>query len=404
MAYAEKRGKSWRVRWQLPTRRPDGRYEEGSESGFRTKRAALTYGNTQEAAIRAGTWVDPERGKITLDAYWAEWIAVQKVSSSTIKRYRSYYKNHLSPRWGGEPIASIDVLQVDGFRKDLLEIKHLAAGTVDPVLSLLGRMLGDAEFDRRIDHSPVRPKDRRRGERVEKDEDEDETGQVITLAQLLAICSRMTSREALMVLATAFTGMRWGEAAGMRRSFLFVQPAADGTPACGWYQIDKKIGALKEEDGALFFGPPKGRRARTIELPAFLVELLLAYLETVPAGQDMLFPTSTGEGFRRSNFRRQHWRPACDGWAEVTATRGRRAREAAPAVAEGLRFHDLRHTHETWLSEEHVEKIARDRRLGHKTQGIEGVYNHVTPTMRRHILDSLEGRWSSASAMSHPWS
>lgn len=403
MAYAERRGKTYRVKWALPERLPNGEFKEGSASGFRLKKAALDYGEAQEAAIRAGTWVDPERGKIHLDEYWKEWIKAQSLSSSTRSRYTSYYKNHIQPRWGEKPIASIDVLQVDEFRTMLHDVKRLDADTVNPIVSLLGRMLGDAAFDRRIDHSPVRPKDRRRGERLVEDDDEEETGVAITLEQLLAICARLTSAAALLALVKAFTGMRWGEVAGMRRSFLFVQPAADGTPACGWYQVDKHIGALKEEDGKLFFGPPKHRKGRTIELPPFLVELLLAYLEKIPAKQDMLFPTSTGEGYRRSNFSRQLWRPACDGWPEVTAKRGRRAIEAAPPIVEGLRPHDLRHTQETWLSEDGVPKKARDKRLGHKTPGIEGVYNHVTEPMKRQILDSLEARWATAADTTHPW-
>lgn len=61
------------------------------------------------------------------------------------------------------------------------------------------------------------------------------------------------------MLVTAFTGMRWGEAAGMRRNFLFLRPVADGSPAIGWYDIDKKVGARKELGGHLSFGPPKDR-------------------------------------------------------------------------------------------------------------------------------------------------
>jgi integrase len=309
---------------------------------------------------------------------------VQRWSRSTRSRYNSYYRNHLSPQWGERAIASITALEVDGLKKKLLDEKHLKPGTVYPIMELLGRMLGDAAFDKRISHSPVRPRDRR-GERGADQHDEHE-GIAITLEQLLAICARLPHREALLVLVTAFTGMRWGEAAGMRRSLLFLQPAEDGTPAFGWYSIDKKIGALKEEDGTLSLGGPKTKEGvRTIELPPFLVELLLKHLKRLPAHQDMLFPSSTGEGYRRSNFARQLWRPACDGWPAREARRGHPGIEEAPTIVKGMRFHDLRHTHDTWLTEEHVPKIARDARLGHKTPGIEGIYTHVTDVMKRPV-------------------
>jgi integrase len=401
LAHARKIGKTWRAIWQLPERAPDGRHKEGSESGFRTKKSAEAYAEAQEAAIRAGTWIDPERGKISLDDYWQLWLASRRLSDSTKDRYTSYYRNHLLPEWGERPIAAITPLEVDGLEKKLYEEKRLKSGTVDPIMELLGRILGSAAFERRIGFSPVRPAKERGGARP--DEDDEREGIAITLEQLLAICARLPRPEALLVLTTAFTGMRWGEAAGMRRKFLFLQPAADGEPACGWYEIDKKVGALKERGGHLSFGPPKTREERTIQLPPFLVALLLAYLETIPAKRQLLFPCGSGEGYRRGNFGRQLWRPACDGWPARAKSRGHAAVEAAPPIVPTLRFHDLRHTHETWLSEDHMEKVARDARLGHVTPGMEGIYNHVTPTMERQILDVLERRWASIAATSRPW-
>lgn len=401
MAYAEKVGKTWRVRWALPIRLPNGRFKEDSESGFRTRKAALDYGEAQEAAIRAGTWIDPERGKIQLDEYWTAWLATRRLSDSTRDRYTSYYNNHIGPEWAERPIASITVLEVDGLEKKLYEEKRLKSGTVDPIIELLGRILGTAAFERRIGFSPVRPAKDRGG--AKPDEDDAREGIAITLEQLLAICARIPAPEALLVLTTAFTGMRWGEAAGIRRSLLFLQPPEAGTPAAGWYDIDKKIGALKERKGHLLFGPPKTREARVVQLPPFLVLLLLAHLESIPARQDLLFPCGSGEGYRRGNFGRQIWRPACDGWPARAKSRGHAAVEEAPAIVPTLRFHDLRHTHETWLSEDHIELVARNERLGHETKGMEGVYNHVTDKMQRQILDVLEARWASTRALTSQW-
>lgn len=400
MARARKIGKTWRAIWQLPERDAKGRHKEGSESGFRTKKGAEDYAEAQEAAIRAGTWIDPERGKIELDDYWKEWKATRRLSDSTLDRYTSYYNNHISPEWGGRAIASISVLEVDGLEKKLYEEKKLASGTVEPILELLGRILGTAAFERRIGYSPVRPAKDRGG--AKPDDEEPREGIAITLEQLLAIMARIPGPEALLVLTTAFTGMRWGEAAGIRRSLLFLQPPEDGAPAAGWYDIDKKIGALKERGGHLSFGPPKTREARVVQLPPFLVLLLLAHLETIPAGQDLLFPCGSGEGYRRGNFGRQIWRPACDGWEARPKSKGHAPREAAAPIVPTLRFHDLRHTHETWLSEDHIEKIARDKRLGHETPGMEGVYNHVTDKMKSQILDVLEARWASVRDVSRP--
>jgi hypothetical protein len=57
MAGAEKYGKFWRARW----RSPDGTKE--AKGGFATQKAALKYGQAQEAAITGGTYVNPHAGR-----------------------------------------------------------------------------------------------------------------------------------------------------------------------------------------------------------------------------------------------------------------------------------------------------------------------------------------------------
>jgi hypothetical protein len=59
-------------------------------------------------------------------------------------------------------------------------------------------------------------------------------------------------------------------------------------------------------------------------------------------------------------------------------------------------FNEGRHTHATWLAEDGVPEVARRARLGQKMKGIARVYDHVTPAMRRMILDLLEARWLSS--------
>jgi integrase len=394
VAYAEKRGKGrkpWRARWHTPEGKLDGL------SGFPTKRAALDYGESMETDARRGTYVDPDRGKITWNDYYAEWIAAQDLAPRTVERYDGYHRNHLSPRFGHLPLSRIEALAVDAFEKELKSA--LADATVLGIMSLLRASMSDAVHDRRVSFSPVRPSRRRRGKREQVEKRE---GIAVALDAVQAIRRRLPADEALMVLVVAFTGMRWGEVIGMRRKYLILVPAEGGEPASGYYVIDKDDGAVHEDKkGNRYLGPPKGRKGRTLELPPFLVVLLLAYLERMPATREFLFVDGANSWWRRSNFGRRLWRPACDGWPARPATRNHPGREAAPPIVATLRFHDLRHTHETWLSEDHIEKIARDERLGHATPGMEGTYNHATPTMRAEILTVLESRWARQEDVSH---
>lgn len=69
-----------------------------------------------------------------------------------------------------------------------------------------------------------------------------------------------------------------------------------------------------------------------------------------------------------------------------------------PPILPGLTFHEGRHSHATWLVEDGISEVARRARLGQKMKGIARVYDHVTPEMRRQILDALEARWWSSVA------
>ena len=66
MAFAEKRGKRWRVRYL----KPDGTY--GTQSGFETKTEALNWGNDQETDVRRMVFIDPKRAQTP----FAEWVEI----------------------------------------------------------------------------------------------------------------------------------------------------------------------------------------------------------------------------------------------------------------------------------------------------------------------------------------
>jgi integrase len=66
-----------------------------------------------------------------------------------------------------------------------------------------------------------------------------------------------------------------------------------------------------------------------------------------------------------------------------------------PPILAGMHFHDLRHTHKTWLIEDGIPEIVQARRLGHRLSGVRGIYSHVTPAMRRHVIDALQARWAA---------
>jgi len=388
VAYAEKRGKGeypWRTKFKLP----DG--SEGSASGFRTRQAALDYGREQEADIRRKKWRNPNQGAITLDQYWELWYPLQvpRWSDSTQDWKRGLYANHVKPRWGKTPLNEIDPIDIKQLEMGLRTAGHPSTAT--GVMILLRTVLADAVSDQRLDRSPITP-ERRGGGKAKAIGPAPRKGIVTTLERVEAICERLRPGDRLLVLTALFTGMRWGEVSGMRCSFLSLAPAVGGKPASGFYVIDPEVGSVKGKRRREF-GTTKTYRGRTVELPPFLVELLLEHVAALPPEQDLLFATKTGRPLDSSRFNNLWWRRACDGRPAEPARLGRKAVEAWEPIEYGLWFHDLRRTHKTWLAEDDIPKAARDERVGHVPDGMDGPYILATAPMRAKVLRALQKRW-----------
>ena len=106
----------------------------------------------------------------------------------------------------------------------------------------------------------------------------------------------------------------------------------------------------------------------------------------------LLFANRSGEPIRHTDFLRL-WRRACDGRPARYARDGSELEPATAPVHRGLRFHDLRHTHKTMLTELGVPEILQDERLGHHPPGMRGVYAHTTSHMREAMVEGLQELW-----------
>jgi len=148
-------------------------------------------------------------------------------------------------------------------------------------------------------------------------------------------------------------------------------------------------------------------------------------------------PGPDGGHYRRSNYARRVFRPACDGLylsengrprrviiSDVTAWPGIPAAAWPPALPEGtwspprgrgiqpipsgtplscwlpvkpgLTLHGLRHGHKTWMAEDGIPEILAEQRLGHDVPGMRGLYAHASPRMRDELAAALQARWDES--------
>lgn len=257
-------------------------------------------------------------------------------------------------------------MTVKGWIKTLR--RSLAERTVGDVVTLLSMLLGDAVDEGLIGANPCR--------RLRVDTGDHDERPHASPWQVRTITQRCPPGMAVLVVTAAYTGLRWGELAGLRRHRIDLTR--------GTITIAPGDGALHEIGGRLHLGPPKTKAgARTIHLPPFLTELLTTHRSDQDDRlHDRVFTGLDGGLLRRTNFRRRTWLPAVGG----------DPRRGWAPVLPGLHFHDLRHTHKTWLIEDGVPEVLQHKRLGHRMPGIRGTYSHVTSVMVDAMLDGLQRR------------
>lgn len=309
----------------------------------------------------------PRLAQTTIDEWIRSWSDAHHVADLTWSTYDSHIRNHILPRWSGTALGDIQRIAVKGWVNKTLR-KKLADKSVQDILVLFSMIIGEAVDEGLIGANPCRKLRISFAERPERPH--------ATTDSVDALAGRMPPDAGLLTVTAAYTGLRWGELAGLqwKRTYLGTNPRIE---------VDPEFGALHEINGRMELGPPKTPASiRTVHLPPFLNGLLTDHRQRNP-GSRFVFTGADGGLRSRSNFRRRAWLPALAGDEQ---------RGWAPLNQE-MHFHDLRHTHETWLVEDSVPRILRLVRLGHKRKDIDDHYSHVTDTMVSNMLAALQQRW-----------
>jgi integrase len=171
-------------------------------------------------------------------------------------------------------------------------------------------------------------------------------------------------RYRTLAATAAFTGLRWGECAG-----LFWEAVDLGARRL------RVVRVLIEVSGQISVKPyPKSRAGRrSVPVPAAVVELLVQHRQTFPS-PELVFVNSVGGPVGRTSFRTRVWKPAL-----------RRA-----GLPEALRFHDLRHSYATWLVTEGVPPNVVQKIMGHEDVTTTlGIYTDVPADFQERVDDAL---------------
>lgn len=302
---------------KLPSGRWQARFRDRSGAlitapvTFATKKEANGFIASIETDLARGTFIDPRGGRTTLEEWTELWLGRAGKRANTVARDRQAL-NVFLPTLGRMPLASITPMHVQSVID--ARARGAAPATVARDFSALRAVLGAAVEADLIGRSPARrvalPRVRPpvRGELAPLDVEK--------------LAAAVPGRYRALILVAAVTGLRWGEAIGLRvKDIDFLRRTI--TVAQVVEEVAGHLDVVAEAKSS--------SSLRTLTAPPFLVDELAQHLalhrKESMADQDALVFVGPRGGVLRRRFGE---------------------RQLAPAVHQaglppGLTFHALRH-------------------------------------------------------------
>ncbi|GDY33478.1 tyrosine-type recombinase/integrase [Gandjariella thermophila] len=231
---------------------------------------------------------------------------------------------------------------------------------------LLRSILNTAVDDGMIKRNPCRIKGADRVDTPERP--------FATVTQVYALAKLVPARYRVLILTAAFTGLRWSELVGLRRSDIDLDAAT--------VRVPRRVAEL--DDGSMDEGSTKSSAGkRTVALPLLVMPELRRHLAdfVAPEGDALVFTSPEGTGLRRGNFRRSAK------WDENKRKAG---------LPEDFHFHDLRHTGNQLAAEAGASTKELMHRMGHSTVRAALVYQHATNKRDRYIAAEMSRQAKAA--------
>lgn len=347
-------------RYQARYRGPDGKLRPAPHT-FARRSDAARWLSLKEAEIAHGDWINPDAARVSFSAYADQWITDRVLKARTCELYRGLLRNHLAPTLGTIALADIDEASIRRWRKERLDAGPKAARPFGPVTvakayRLLHAILATAADDRLILRNPCRIDNGGKEDSPERS--------MVPLSRAFAIADALPARYRMLVILTAFTGLRWGELVALRRDSISLE-------TCEIRVIETTV---QLDRGGLRADTPKSHAGlRTVAFPAELVPDLASHIDRYAEHGDhgLIFVGPKGAPLRRTNFR-PTWVRAC-----------------AAANAPGYHFHDLRHTGGTLAAGAGASLKELMARLGHSSPRAAMIYQHATRDRDQAIARAL---------------
>jgi integrase len=341
------RAGTWKASW----RDPEGKI---CYRTFKRKLYAERFLSTTEADLLRGSYVDPTLGRMRVRD-WAQewWPTTLHLRPSSRARSEGILQTRLLPRFGSRRLESLRSTDVRAFVAELSE-EGLSAGSVRKIYNVLRAMLRAAVEADVIGRSPCLGVDLPPLTRLEM--------RFLEAVELERLAQAINERYAALILTAGYTGLRWGELAGLKRQRLNIL-----------HRRIEVVETMVEISGTLVTGPPKTGE-RSVTLTERLAEILDEHIARYRDRERYVFGAPGGGPIRRNNFMKRHFHKAVE-----------------RAGLSPMRFHDLRHTAAALAIAAGAHPLEIKTRLGHSSiQTTLNVYGHLFKSLDERLARTLD--------------
>jgi integrase len=350
-------------RWQARYPGPDGKLRPAPDTFERRKQASDWLADKQTEILRE-EWTDPEAGKVPFRDFAWSWLKERKLAETTYERYEGILRNHVEPILGDKPLVEIKEGTIRRWRAQLLD-NGVGEPTVAKAYRMLHAIFATAADDMVIRRNPCRIKGAGQDSAPERT--------TLTIDQVFGLADAIRPRYRVLVLLAAFTSLRFGEFAALRRR--------DVDLVRGELWVRRSQAELKH-GRTVIKGPKTEAGKRRVSIPGVVMADLRRHVDTYTEdGPDgLVFIGPEGGRLRRRNFHRL--------WVKALV--------AVNLDGEDIHFHDLRHTGNELAADAGATTKDLMARMGHSTMRAALIYQHASRTRDQRIADAISANVNKA--------
>lgn len=343
-------------------KRPDGKWraryrdQDGKEHArhFRRQIDGQRWLDEVTASVVTGHYVDPDAGRLTLEAWAEQWAGRQVWADGT---RTSAAQAVASAPFRGLELRRIHRSHVEAWIRNMAE--SLAPSTIRTRYNYVSMALRAAVRDKIIATDPSA------GVKLPRQRRAEHAMSIPSTSQVRAALEHAPAEYRAAVAVCAFAGLRLGEMAGLR--------AGDVDAGAGLLEVRRQVQGTSAETTVIV--PPKAGSERVIPIPSDLAAMLETHVQAIGTIRAERYLFFRGGDLLNRQSASHIWR-------------GIRKRADIPSA---FTLHSLRHYYASALIAAGCDVVTVQRALGHAQPSI-------TLNTYSHLWDTAEDRTRDAAA------